>query len=572
MVGANKKIVKKKPKLTPEQRKAKAAEQAFLRKIRTIFQKTGFARFNVDGKHFTFSGRSGEFDDVFVKDNVIVCAEYTLHSQSNMGDHVKNKAHIFNLIHSDLPGFISFLFKEFPEISNAVSKNYHADQLQLRIIYCSPNEVNSEHVALTSQTNFMWQGTIEYFKSLADTIRLSARHELFEFLNLKFGEVGEGGVIPNEGDQTFKGTLLPEKHSNFDPGYKVVSFYVSPAALLSRAYVLRKDGWKDVYGPYQRMIDRKKIESIRRHLRSKKRVFVNNIIVTLPNDTRIDDANGKPVDATKIPDTTPVIVRLPQNSNTIGIVDGQHRVYSYYEDLQDDPQISKFRNLQNLLATGVMYPEGLPEADRRKFEAGLFLEINSTQNSPAPGIIQAVSMITDPYLHDSIGKGVVSRLSQMSPLEGLIERYFFDRHVLKTASVVSFGLRRLVRLDGNESLIHVWGTPERDAVKAKTNDEALQEYVAFCANQLAMFLSAAKANLPVDAWKIASKEGSGILATVSLNGLIILFRKVVKAEGLSDFEGYSKKLKSLNKFNFKGYHSSHYNRMANEMMATIYGK
>ena len=380
------------------------------------------------------------------------------------------------------------------------------------------------------------------------------------------------GAIPIAGDQTFKGTLLPEPHSNFDPGYKVVSFYVSPAALLSRAYVLRKDGWKDVYGLYQRMIERKKIEAIRQHLRSQKRVFVNNIIVTLPDDTRIDDKDGKPVDATKITETTPVIVRLPQNSNTVGIVDGQHRVFSYYEDIQDDPQISKFRNLQNLLATGIMYPKNLPEADRRKFEAGLFLEINSTQKSPAPGVIQAVGIVTDPYLFDSIGKGVVSSLAQMAPLEGLLERHFFDQHVLRTASIVSFGLRRLVRLDGNESIIHVWPSPHKDAVKAKTNDEALQTYVAFCASQLAMFLSAAKANLPAEAWAIASKEGPGILSVVSVNGLIILFRKVVKSEGLSDFDGYKAKLKNLSNFNFLGYHSSHYNRMANEMIATIYGK
>ena len=98
------------------------------------------------------------------------------------------------------------------------------------------------------------------------------------------------------------------------------------------------------------------------------------------------------------------------------------------------------------------------------------------------------------------------------------------------------------------------------------------EYVEFCATQLSIFLGAAKANLPAVAWAIKKKEGAGILATVSVNGLIILFRKVVKSDGLSDFEGYKAKLKKLSDFDFHGYHSSHYNRMANEMVATIYGK
>ena len=87
-----------------------------------------------------------------------------------------------------------------------------------------------------------------------------------------------------------------------------------------------------------------------------------------------------------------------------------------------------------------------------------------------------------------------------------------------------------------------------------------------------MFLSAAKGNLHGGAWTIASKGGPGVLSTVSVNGLIILFRKVVKSEGLSDFAGYKAKLKNLESFNFQGYHSSHYNRMATDMMATIYGK
>ena len=367
-------------KLTLEERRAKAAERSFLRKIRTIFDRTGFIRVPAEGKHFEFSGRHGELDDVFIKENVIVCAEYTMSSQSQLGEHVKGKAHLFNLIHENSSEFIEFLFQNFHDIAHHVSDKYHRDQLRLRVLYCSPDEVNSEHSNLTSKTNFMWRGTIEYFKSLADTIRLSARHELFEFLGLKYDEIGEQGTIPNLGDHSFKGTLLPEMHSNFDTGYKVVSFYVSPAALLCRAYVLRRDGWKDVYGLYQRMIDRKKIESIRKHLRSRKRVFVNNIIVTLPDDTRLDDKNGTHVDATKILETTPVLVRLPQSSNTVGIVDGQHRVFSYYEDKQDDPEISKFRNQQNLLATGIMYPKNLPEAGRRNLKLDYFWKLIRPKN------------------------------------------------------------------------------------------------------------------------------------------------------------------------------------------------
>ena len=152
------------------------------------------------------------------------------------------------------------------------------------------------------------------------------------------------------------------------------------------------------------------------------------------------------------------------------------------------------------------------------------------------------------------------------------KRHAFEKGVLPTSSMVSFALAQLVRIGGDESLFSHWPSPKKADVLVRGNDAALIEYVEFCATQLSIFLGAAKANLPAVAWAIKKKEGAGILATVSVNGLIILFRKVVKPDGLSDFEGYKAKLKKLSDFDFHGYHSSHYNRMANEMVATIYGK
>jgi hypothetical protein len=88
------------------------------------------------------------------------------------------------------------------------------------------------------------------------------------------------------GSTDYHGSILPEAHSNFDAGYKVVTFYADPDSLLKTAYVLRKDGWRDSLNLYQRMISKPKIESIRRYLKTQKRVFINNIIVTLPSDVK----------------------------------------------------------------------------------------------------------------------------------------------------------------------------------------------------------------------------------------------------------------------------------------------
>ncbi|MDR7154603.1 DGQHR domain-containing protein [Sphingobium xenophagum] len=573
MAGGKVKPKKKQRKLTPEERKRRRHQRSQIDRVRGIFGRTGFVRVpDISDKEFTFSGRTGDVDDVFVRENIIVCTEYTISTGEKLGDHIKGKVHLFQRMHEEPQKCIAFLFEKFPTLRSVVSNKYHDSHLRLRILYCSNDEVNSQHKALTSETIFLWGATVEYFRVLTSTLRLSARHEMLQFLRLDHGEIGVNGALPDgQEEKKFEGSLLPVAHSNFPTGYKVVSFYVTPGTLLDRAYVLRKDGWRQSDGLYQRLIDKKKIDQIRLHLKREKRVFANNVIVTLPEGTRLDK-DGKEVNPEKIDRTTSVMVKIPNRSNSIGIVDGQHRIFSYFEDAKDDPDISEFRARQNLLATGVIYPEGTSDADRERFEAGLFLEINANQNSAKTSLKQAIKVITEPYSDDSIGKRLVTRLGKITPLEGLIERHAFEKGVLPTSSMVSFALAQLIRIGGDESLLNHWSSPKKADVLAKSDNLALIEYVEFCATQLSIFLSAAKACLPASSWAIKKNEGAGVLATVSVNGLIILFRKVVKSEGLSDFEGYKEKLKELGNFDFHGYHSSHYNRMANDMLDKVYGK
>ena len=82
--------------------------------------------------------------------------------------------------------------------------------------------------------------------------------------------------------------------------------YVDPEALLSTCYVLRKDGWEDRGQLYQRMISKRKIEAIRKYLLAQKRVFINNIIVTLPSDTKLIDDSGNTQDISKLQKTAPI--------------------------------------------------------------------------------------------------------------------------------------------------------------------------------------------------------------------------------------------------------------------------
>lgn len=563
---------KRKSKLSSEERKALATERAFKRQIRGIFTKTGFQRIpDASDKEFEYKGRKSDFDDFFVKENLIVCTEYTLSNEKGLGDHFKNKAHIYNLIHEETSDFLNSILVKFPSIKAAISPKYHNNQLVFRVLYCSPIKVKAEHSALASDVITISHAPIQYFKLLTNTIKFSARHELYQFLRLKKGDVGELGVISDDkGVSEFGGTLLPETHSNYPNGYKVVSFYVSPSALLSRAYVLRKAGWKDQDGLYQRMIERSKIENIRKYLRKEQRVFVNNVIVTLPETTRIADEDGNEALPSEITKTTPVRVRIPQEANCVGIVDGQHRIFSYYEDDTEDDTISVFRDRQNLLATGIIYPSKIVAADRTKFEASLFLEINSNQNSAKSDLKQAIAVLTKPFSAEALGKRVVTKLAERGPLEGLIAQHFFDRGVLKTTSIVAYALRPLIRLDGDDSMVAFWPNENKDKLSDESDAELIDEYVDWCASQINQFLSAVKSNLPSDDWAISSKKEPGLLNVTMINSLLILFRKVINRDGISDFVTYKSKLTNIRSFKFKDFHSSQYNRMAETMISKFY--
>ena len=137
----------------------------------------------------------------------------------------------------------------------------------------------------------------------------------------------------------FRDIFYQKKRSSFKEGYKIISFYIDAESLLKRAYVLRQEGWrkKENVGYYQRMLDAKKIVSMRRYLSSERRVFINNIITTISeNDIRmykdqnrreeiVIDENGNFVGDNKRTNVTPAYVEILNKCNIIGIIDGQHR-------------------------------------------------------------------------------------------------------------------------------------------------------------------------------------------------------------------------------------------------------
>jgi DGQHR domain-containing protein len=554
---------KGKKKLSPEE-EIKKLQSDHKKMVRSVFRQTGFTRIpKLSDKEFAYKGQKTDFDDVYVYENILVLIEYTVTKSSGIGAHLKPKKIIYDKIEEDTAEFCEFYCQLSDDLAASLD-NYHYKEVIIKIIYCSKNKIEASYKRNVPNPVYLDYPELRYFKNITDCIKKSARHELFHFLKIEPSEIGVSGKIglsvPTE---KYKGSLLPEAQSFFDEGFKVVSFYVDPEALLKRAYVLRKDGWRDSRSMYQRMISKPKIESIRRYLKKNKRVFVNNVIATLANDTKIVDEQGNTVDPKEIHKTQPVQVQIPDRINTAGIIDGQHRTYSYYESINDDPVIAKFRTKQNLLVTGIIYPPGMTETTREKFEARLFLEINSTQTNAKSNLKQAIGLVLEPFAAESIATGVMTALdSSGGPLDGQIERYWFDQNKLKSTSVVSFGLKPLVKTTGTDSIFALWSHPKKEEMVPNEDHELLNEYIKYCVAQIDMILAAAKNNVPKENWTTDKSVSGRMLTTTNINCLLICLRLLIENDKAKGFKFYDGRLKNISKFKFSDYHSSQYNKMA----------
>jgi DGQHR domain-containing protein len=413
----------KKKKLSPDERARRNLQRRHRREIRDVFSAVGFKR--VEGasdKEFTYDGVTSDFDDVFILENVVVFAEYT--TTNDISDHAKKKYLMYDRIRNDDAKFIGFAKGAPLDIGGELGSKYSDNQIRVVILYCPVVNVQTELKAQIDHVLFMDYSVVRYFKLLTKTVRRSAQHEILAFLGVEYKAFADRALNVNASPRdSFNGSVLPEHHSKFPKGYKVVSFYIQPSALISRAYVLRRDGWRDRSGLYQRMISRLKLDSIRRYLVDQKRVFVNNIIVTLPSGTKILDSSENTIDTSQIHSTQPAVISIPSEFNSVGVIDGQHRVFSYYEGGTNEDIIGTLRSQQNLLVTGIIYPEYIKDYEKTRFEAGLFLEINSTQSNAKSELKQAINQLIRPFLADSIARDVLDRAgaARLNSLAGFLK-------------------------------------------------------------------------------------------------------------------------------------------------------
>ena len=558
-----------------------------IKDVRATMENLGFYRIcGVEGKNFCYKSRETELDDIFIYDNLVLLFEYT--SDKDVSTHLLKKKVIYDLIDKNHRDFIEYLssssplesFKEYYQ--NHLKGKYGTGQIRVRILYSSIKPVEKKYKDLFKENNSVYfydYDLVFYFRALASTIKRSGRYEFFHYLNIKASDIGNS-VSDLPSSNKYKGNILPVEKSSFKDGHNIISFYIDAESLIRRSYVLRQDSWRDedAGGLYQRMVIGKKISSMRKYLATEGRVFINNIIATLSNGSAhlLDDKgnivnvseNGFFMGNNPHDQVMPAQVQIDDVPNIIGIIDGQHRVYAYHEgnDVYEE-KIADLRRQQHLLVTAVMFPQTETKMARRRFEATLFREINNTQTNISSQLKQDIDVMISPFSVTAICKSILSKLNDSGPLADLLAIHSYDKGKLKTASIVSYGLIPLVKLDDSpesDSLFKLWQNPDKKKLNKECEEyELKQMYVDYCAEKIRDLLIAVKRIVPAGSWHIYDpKLRQGSLSVTFVNGFLNILRCLTREKGsLMTTEQYYNRLKPLDVERLKEYKSSQYNKM-----------
>jgi len=560
--------IKKQTKTVTKQNNKKTQKKA-TKTVESLFINMGFDSIKTDGiMYTTIGGETSDIDHIFIIDNLIVLCETT--GTSKVDAHFPKKFKFYNEIFLNLKQFINHYKKTNDKFNEYMEKStYQVNDFKIHAIYVSENEdFNDSTIQNHKPFKLISPTTFNYFLDVTKTIKNSARFEIFKFLGIKLSEIGPDSIGGNDRNiKIVTGLLLPDNHTKYPDGFSIVSFYIDPASLLERAFVLRRDGWENSHITYQRFLIKKKIDEMRTHLIQGGKVFINNLIITLPSDVDIKDENGQPLDRTNNTSKKTVELHLEKSIATIGIIDGQHRVFAYYEDNKNiDRELIDARKRQNLLATAIIFPPNYTEAERSAFEAQLFLEINTTQSKISPSLIQELEIITKPDSNTSLARQIVNNLALNGPLKGLIQNSIYDTpEKIRTAAIVKYALSSLVDPKGQNSLFNIWEADDKDMSKEVNRNE----YIEFCTKIISQLLSDIRTIIgPQKAW--ATIKNNGILSPTSIAGITLYLRNIIRSGSkkinnidfintfqnltISDFESYrSSKWSLLSEHLFKTY-------------------
>ena len=543
----------------------KKVNRIFKNKIKKLFISAGFQQIKTENHHFEIGYRRAEVDSLFIYENILIVCEDTS-TTSDIKSHIRKKHEAFDQIDKNKGDFLDWIKNEF---SYNDIEQYSENQYLIKYLYFSQNELNfsKEEAGLYPLIKFVEPRYLEYFNRMVQCIQKSVKYEVYRFLQINSNQIGSNTTESKK--KCISATIIsPKESTGLNNGVRIVSFMMSADTLIKNSYVLRKDNWEDSITLYQRLIQKDKIKGIRRFLAKRQEAFYNNIIVSLPSKVYFLDDNDRPINLDSIGKYDVCKMMLPDEMNSICIIDGQHRVYAHYEGEKNDPdeiQISNLRKKLHLLVTGLVFPESMSDVQKAQIESGIFLDINTNAKPVPPDVLLHIKELKDPLSDIGIARAVIERLNREDIFLHMFELSALDERKIKTASIIKFALRYLVTIESKEkkSLFDYWDGDKKKL--QELNDQEYNSYIDFCVKQIRMYFSALKDSHKQE-W---SDESSKLLSVISLNGFIIAYNRYIDQKELGSFDFFKNRFIDLHtdftreKF---PYTSSQYKKFSDEIL------
>ena len=559
----------RKSKKSPEEIKKAISSRIFRNSIKNTFIMAGFEYLNTLNKHFKVGHRTVELDFIFIYENIILICEDTATKTDKIKDHVRKKHEGFVEINKNTAEFCQWLYDNF---QGSFIKQYSLDRYKIKFLYFPQEKLDfsDDDYKLYSLIKFVDHNALMYLSKMSKCIKRSARYEIFRFLGLNDDDIG---IVTTESSQKeIKTTIItPKSFTGIKDNVRIVSFMMSAETLIKNSYVLRKDNWEDSSLLYQRLIQDKRINSIRKFLVTNKEAFYNNIIVALPEDISFKRDNT-PINIDEINKLDVCTMLIPNCMNSICIIDGQHRIYAHYEGLEtdsDESKISQLRKELHLLVTGLIFPKGMSDTQKIKIQSEIFLDINSNAKPVSQDVLLHIQMVKDPISDFGLSRSIIDLLNKESIFRNKFEMSLLDENKIKIASIIKFALRYLITLDpkdGRKNLFFHWDG-DKEALK-RMDDATLDKYKKFCVEKISTYFEAIRKHFNSEWHDPKSK----ILSVTSINGFIMSYLTLIDKYGIKDFEFYDELLNKLDfdfsKDNFP-YTSSQYAKFSREIIKKL---
>lgn len=206
------------------------------------------------------------------------------------------------------------------------------------------------------------------------------------------------------------------------------------------------------------------------------------------------------------------------------------------------------------------------DADRKKLQSEIFLEINSNAKMVPADVLLHIDMLSRPLSDIGIARRVIERLNKKRTFLNKFELSALDEGKIKVASIIKFALRYLVTItpaDGKTSLYNYW---DGDKALLESSDESsLSDYIEFCAKSIDLYFSTIRDTFKTQ-W---NDQDSKLLSVICINGFIIAFNRQLKKNGIRDYNFYNSCLRKLkidySKENFP-YTSSQYRKFSTQIL------